>query len=272
MRIRFFYWADAYDPKLRPLLDSARANGIYPQPIGAGRTVRDFHHSLFKQRALFDAVKGLGRDEVVCATDGYDVFYQQTAKHVLDTFAAFGSDVVFSAERGYSHQYARYRRFFDTSATSSPYRYLNAGSVVGFAGAVAALYRPSFALRAKVALTRVRGVGRSLAQAKRLAQRLGIAPPGHDLNWLGYTDQAEMAKEMALARKGISIDLDRACRLFWCTAFEWEDIECHHTKAGGRLQNFHTGQTPAIVHVPWPQQRATFERLFRSVYPPSAAQ
>lgn len=271
MPIRFFYWADAYDAKLRPLLDSARANGIDAQPIGVGRMVRDFHHSLFKQQALFDAVNCLDRDDVVCATDGYDAFYQQNAAYVLNTFTSFGCDVVFSAERGYSHQYARYRRFFDAAATSSPYRYLNAGSVIGFAGALANLYRPSIFLRANVALTRIRGVWRSLDQVKRLAQKLGISPPGNDLNWLGYTDQAVMAKEMALGRKAISIDLDRECRLFWCTAFEWDDIECHHTKAGGQLQNRHTGHTPAIVHVPWPQQRATFQRLFRDVYPQSVA-
>ena len=75
-----------------------------------------------------------------------------------------------------------------------------------------------------------------------------------------------MGQQLVLGKPGISMDLDRQGRLFWCTSREYDDIEEHYTLIGGKLQNKHTGETPAIVHVPTEKQRPVFERLHRTVY------
>ena len=155
--MNFYYWADGESPKLSELLRSAASNGISPKPIGDGHMKTNWPQSLFKQRSLYEAVKGLPEQDLVCATDGFDVFFQRDADYIHEQFLSFGCDVVFSAERGYSHQYRRYQAFFENSATSSPYKYLNAGSVIGYAGALKRLYEPHALLRLKVRLGRSRG-------------------------------------------------------------------------------------------------------------------
>jgi hypothetical protein len=267
--IRFFYWAHEYTDLLRPLLDSAAANGIRLEPIGQGCLPRNFHNSLFKQRSLLEAVKALRGDEVVCATDGYDVFYQQGPEQVLDAFSSFGCDVVFSAERGYSHQYRNYKRFFDDSAGESPYRYLNAGSVIGYAWALKRVYGLNFFLKVKVAASRIRGRSRVSAMVSSWARVLGFNKSEESafyLSWPSYTDQALLGKRVARGLPGIAIELDRACKLFWCSALEYDEIEKHYSICEGKIRNQHTGTVPAMVHVPWPEKRPVFDRLYTSVY------
>ncbi len=266
--IKFFYWAHEYSDELRPLLDSAAANGICPEPIGRGRLQRNVLNSLFKQRALLDAVTTLRDNEVVCATDGYDVFYQWGPDQVLEAFRSFGCDVVFSAERGYSDQYRTYKSFFDNAAGESPYRYLNAGGVIGYAWALKKVYRLRFLLKAKVALSRIRGLKRASEMGSCWAHALGFKKAGGSAypSWLSYNDQALLGKRMARGVPEVAIELDRDCKLFWCTALEWNNIEKHYSICNGKICNQHTGEVPAIVHVPWPEKRAVFEGLYASLY------
>jgi hypothetical protein len=266
--IKFLYWANTHCDKLQPLLHSAAANRIRPEPIGRGHFQLNWINSLFKQRSLFDAVAAMRGDEVVCATDGYDVFYQLGSEQVLQIFDSFGCDVVFSAERGYSHQWKTYRSFFDEAAGQSPYRYLNAGGVIGYAWALQKLYKVSLFLEAKVAVSRIRGLKRALAIGSRWVRAFGFRnwEESDDHGWLYYTDQALMGKRAALGVPDVALELDRDCKLFWCTAFEWDDIEKHYSICNGKIRNKHTGEIPAMVHVPWDRKRAVFERLYTSVY------
>ncbi len=268
--MKFFYWADRQSPKLAPLLDSAASNGIELVPIGMGHIQPDWEHTLFKQRSLYEAIERLDDREIVCATDGFDVFYQQGAGYIADQFASFGSDVVFSAERGYSHQYRRFKRFFDEAAGESPYPYLNAGCVIGYAGALKKLYRQDLRVNLRMITLRNRLLKNLVDTGTELYEKVFMsgAERLRDLvRWYSYKDQAHMAKCMALGRHGVTIDLDRQCKLFWCTAFEWDDIDNHCRLVEGRLENAHTGQKPACVHVPWEiKKRAVFLKLYESVY------
>lgn len=272
--MRFLFWADRESAKLSPLIESARAEGIVPQPIGMGRTLGgDWGNTLFKQQALFDAVQGLDDREIVCATDGFDVFFQQGAESMREKFLALDCEVVFSAERGYSHQYRAFKRFYDRGAGSSPYKYLNAGCVMGYAKALERLYRPSRLLRLQVDLARrppLRRLLSRLPSTSRVRRRHRDEPaldPVAYLRWFEYTDQAHLGRQIARGRDDGVVTLDRDCTLFWCTAFEWEDVGEHCELVGGKLQNRHTGRTPACIHVPWESRhRAVFEKLYESVH------
>ena len=270
--MKFLFWADKEDDRLAPLLESATANDFALEAIGASQIVPNWHHSLFKQRALFDAVREMEDREIVCATDGFDVFFQQGADYIETQFLSFGSDVVFSAERAYTHQYRRFKRFYDREG-SSPYRYLNAGGVIGYAAALRELYRPSALLRLQLIVLRISLVRRVLTLATRAFRRLFLprdVETGDSvacLMWFEYTDQGLMGRHLARGRPGISIDLDRECRLFWCTAFEWEDIDAHYEIVGNKIRNRHTSNAPACIHVPWESRfRAVFVRLYESIH------
>jgi hypothetical protein len=266
--VRFFYWEDRPSDRSALLRASCDANGFTAEPIGGGPIPSRFHSSLFKQGALQAALDGLPDQQIVCATDAFDVFFQLDAHEIGARFLEFGCDVVFSAERGYTHQYRRYKPFFD-AATRSPYRYLNAGSVIGRAGALRALYSIGPLLRLKVALGRQKWFARPVAMINRVYRRLFRTSDPRDpkvsfIPWYGYTDQARMARALATGSPDLDIRLDTTCRLFWCTAYEWNDIEQHFDVSGTRLRNRNTGEVPAAIHVPWQRQRDVFERLYRT--------
>jgi hypothetical protein len=271
--MKFFFWADTESGKLSPMMESAASNDISPEPIGMGQMVPDWHHSLFKQRALYEAIKELDDAEIVCATDGFDVFFQQNAEYIEKQFLSFDRDVVFSAERGYTHQYRSFKPFFDRAAGSSPYKYLNAGGVVGYAGALKRLYRPGALLRLKITLVRLAFVRKLLVVFTQAlcGMRSSRETNGQDsiiyLKCFDYTDQALMGKHLASGSDQVSIELDRSCKLFWCTAFEWEDIDSHYELVDGKLENRHTGHRPACIHVPWNSRyRAVFLKLYELVH------
>ena len=144
---------------------------------------------------------------------------------------------------------------------------------IGYAAALRELYRPSALLRLQLMVVRISWVRRVLTFATRAFRRLssprdvetGDSVPF--LMWFDYTDQGLMGRHLARGRPGISIDLDRECRLFWCTAFEWEDIDSHHEIVGNKIRNRHTGNAPACIHVPWESRfRAVFEGLYESIH------
>ena len=268
--IHFFYWCDRPSSKLDELLESAEHQGIRAHPIGEGTFKPRFHFSLFKQAALYRAVRQLDEQDIVCATDGFDVFYQRDAAAIRHAFEQYDADVVFAAERGYSHQWARYKAFFDVHSLDSPYRYLNAGGVIGYAGALRKLYEPTWRLRLKLAIFRRRPIAKLAELPWRAARRFGLgawgdrAPHVQYITPHRYSDQAQMGRSMARGHHGLRYALDRHARLFWCAAFEWDDLENHYSLRHGLVRNRHTGTAPAIIHVPWGLKRPLFEQLYRN--------
>ena len=275
--MKFYFWADRDSDKLSQIRHSAARNQIMVEPIGLGKMGPELLHSLFKQQALFEALENLDDNEIVCTTDGFDVFYQQDADYMKEQFLSLSHEVVFSAERGYSHQYKKFKSFFDQVDNPSPYKYLNAGSVMGYAGALRELYEPSRLLRMGVAISMLPYVAlsrfpivketiidaRTWLKGRRPASLSEHPWQGSYLKWFDYNDQAIMGKYLAKGHHNLSIGLDRSCKLFWCTAFEWENIDDHCRLVDGKLQNRHTAYSPACIHVPWvSKHEAVFLKLF----------
>jgi hypothetical protein len=255
--MKFLVWADRDSDKLDLIRESAALCGMELKLIGLGRDAGDLYNNLFKQESLYEAACEIEDDEIVCATDGYDVFYQSGPETIREKFLSFDCDVVFSAERMYSHQYRSFKGYFDDATGSSPYRYLNAGGVVGYAGALRRLYRPGVLLRLKVASLQYHRLHRL---AKKVTSAVhAIIPPKQRggglavqcLGWYDYADQAIMAKYVAKNTRQLAIELDRECSIFWCTASEWEDIDSHYEIIDAKMVSKHTGQIPACIHVPW---------------------
>ncbi|MHC4844956.1 MAG: glycosyltransferase domain-containing protein [Planctomycetota bacterium] len=254
--MRFLVWADRDDDRLDMIRESAASHGMEIGLMGLGRVPGDLYNNLFKQRSLYEALQPLEDDEIVCATDAHDVFFQSGPDTIRQSFLSFGRDVVFSAEKLYSHQYRRFRGAYDRAPGASPYRYLNAGGVIGFAGALRRLYKPRLRLRAWV---RLLAHPRFHRWAKAFTPVLRDILPrklsGRDdfeayMRWYNYADQAAMGKYVACDTWNVDVALDRECRIFWCTAAEWDDIGSHYEVVGGRIVNRHTGRTPACIHVP----------------------
>ncbi|MGD8414287.1 MAG: PqqD family peptide modification chaperone, partial [Candidatus Latescibacterota bacterium] len=235
--------------QLKELKESAADQGILLRFLGEG--VRRFDTRM-KLTLLYEEVGRLPDDQIVCAVDGFDVFFCADAAAIEGKFRAMDCDCVISAERAYAHQYPRYKALFDRVRTESPYRYVNTGSIIGYAHALRKICAPTLATTFQSKMITPKSINQIKRWSSKLAEAAGWK--GFDKNFIYsyvyYTDQQHVGKYVATNPDELRIELDHETELFWCTAWEWRDIRKHYRTGGNKIVNNHTGNAPMIVHVP----------------------
>lgn len=270
--MKFFTWCnDPTDVRLEPLIKSAAMNQIELQYVGLGvKKWRNYD----KLKYLNQILKAIPPDEVVCVVDAFDVFFQDNEQVILRKFESFDSDVVFSAERGYSQQYRKYQNYYDKVSPEGPYKYLNSGTVIGKAWALSKLYKTSLVGDVKnFILDRKYLVNASNQMTyyknrvfKLLFRSKQVSGPPFYSPWYFFSDQTHLGVEIA-RKSNIKIMLDYKTELFWCTAYEWEDLKNHFYFEDGRIINKHTLNQPSMVHVPYGKvYENEFLKLFNEFY------
>lgn len=233
--MKAFAWSNSLGPKLDFLMASADKQNIKIDVIGLGYQVDPSFW--FKIDALDQAVRGLPGDEMILCTDAYDVLYLDSAGAIEAKFRSFGVPLIFCAERSYFHQLRSYQTFFERTPHGSPYKYLNSGALIGYAEAL----RDMFCI--------LRGYDRTGPMTLKV---------GH------VCDQTLFGKYCA--ENPAKVLLDHRCRIFWCMAGEWDDVNERAFIQHGRILNGTTRTLPSILHVPWHQKympvlRSLYERL-----------
>ncbi|MEM1182086.1 MAG: PqqD family peptide modification chaperone [Acidobacteriota bacterium] len=261
--VLFYSFAnDANAGLLRELKGSADAEDIDLCILGHG--LRRLPTTL-KLDLLYARVRDLNDRQIVCAVDAFDVFFCAGAAEIERKFRAMDVDCLFSAERAYSHQYPRYRSFYDALPTDSPYRYLNSGSIIGYAGALKQICAPTLSTRLQPRFINPRSINKVKSWASTLARALKYRDFDSSViySYVYYTDQQHYGRYVARNPRKLRIALDHGTELFWNTALEWRDISEHYRIEDGRLVNAHTGQAPAVIHVPgWRVHRKVLEELY----------
>lgn len=260
--ICFFSFANNVNAgQLRELKASANDENVSICYLGDG--LRRLPTTL-KLDLLYDRVRQLDDDQIVCAVDAFDVFFCAGAEEIERKFLAMDCDCLFSAERAYSHQYPKYRRFYDGLLTQSPYRYLNSGSIIGYAHALKTICAPTLTTKLQPRVVTPRSISRIKGLSSRLARAFGFRSfdPNVIYSVVYYTDQQHYGKYVARNPRKLRIALDHETELFWNTALEWRDIADHYRIEEGRIVNAHTGNAPSVIHVPgWRVHRKVLEHL-----------
>ena len=89
--------------------------------------------SFYKKIYWFrDYLKKIENSCIVIFTDAYDVFYKDTLDIIKNKFINLNTDIVFSCEKGYSHQLKTDKIFFDNLSKNTSYKYLNSGTLMGY--------------------------------------------------------------------------------------------------------------------------------------------
>jgi hypothetical protein len=94
-----------------------------------------------KPRTLAAEIANIPDDTLLICSDAFDVLCLKPAPETAICFESAGKDIVFGAEKVAYHHFPSSRKYFDSLATSDPYRYLNGGVVVGRAGAIRQMLR-----------------------------------------------------------------------------------------------------------------------------------
>jgi hypothetical protein len=215
--MRFFTWRNVLPKAPDLLMLSAARQGICIENAGWGQP---FLRATSKIDWLLKSLNDVPRDELVLCTDSFDVIYSGDERAIVTAFLSLNTDIVFAAERWYSHQESSLKRVFDAQPAPFLYRYLNSGTIMGYSGALCDMLN-------------------TLMLYRSVFPRQG-------------NDQWFFGKYFCGHHKTSRLDYD--CRLFWCTAGEWADVKALTDIENGRIRNRRTASFPCVIHVPWPNR------------------
>jgi hypothetical protein len=217
-KLRVLIWAINESKELMiqtcsQLLDTAKLFNIDYELIGVGVKFKEHKQRIW---ILRDYLKRIDKNEIVLCMDGADTLFNQCGEQILQKFKSQSTRILFSAEKNYSHQYFEIKFIFDQPPTLSSYRYLNAGTFMGYAGDLLEMLEEILVLNHSYPNANDQGL-------------MGI--------WVSqYIDQPQKVK----------LDIDS--NIFWVTAQDWEnllDASINHDY----IINTNTHTKPSVIHV-----------------------
>lgn len=208
--MRILVWGIEQDLKVAVdkasyLLDTANHFNIDVELIGIGHTFTTFKDRLY---ILQDYLTDIDPNEIILVMDGYDTLFNNDIKYATYTFLAKNTRILISAERMFTYQYPMYLDNYNK--IESDYRYVNAGTFMGYAGDVNQMLTELFELPLTT------HIDQGLIGAW-LHERLD------DTN---------------------RVQLDINCEIFWVTSGDWHTLK----EINGDIVNPFTNNKPFIIH------------------------
>ena len=169
--IRFYSFANNInDNNLSILKQSAAAHGIHLSILGDG--LKRFSTTI-KIDLLLLQISHLDDDAIVCMIDGFDIFFCGGGEELKRRFLAEDCDCIISAERTYSHQYEKFKHYYEDQTTKTPYRYLNAGSIIGYVSALKKMCKTTLSMKIQQKIFTASTINKIKRNTKKIAKFVG---------------------------------------------------------------------------------------------------
>lgn len=199
---------EAAKTKATYLLDTSQHFNIDIELIGVGHTFTTFKDRLY---ILQDYLKNIDPNEIVLVMDGYDTLFNSNIETALSTFLSKNTRILISAERMFTYQYPMFLDKYNE--IKSDYRYVNAGTFMGYADNIAQMLIELF----ESTLT------------SQIDQGLMGAWLYNNLN------------------KPELVQLDTNCEIFWVTSGDWNKLK-EIAENNNIIINPYTNTIPFIIH------------------------
>jgi hypothetical protein len=172
-----------------------------------------------KPRILYNAIKnGLIKEEIIVFVDAWDVVFASSVESVVNRFKDFNTEIIFGAEKNCFP--SCFKREYDRLGSSSSYKYLNSGVIIGYTGAMM--------------------ITLEAMDAPNLPVDYYDGRTGRNYH---FNDQANYM-DMFL-RKPVNMKLDYGCAI----AQNMQDVEEGDLDfSGDRIRNTETNTYPMIIH------------------------
>lgn len=235
--LRILAWAINEDRLLMeemcaPMMRTASLHRVEVELFGIGTRFVEHKQRVALLRDYLLTISDPENTIIVCI-DGSDTLFNDDTSTLLDRFLEKETRVLISAEKDFMHQYDIFRENFDR--IPSPYRYVNAGTFMGYADALLRMFEEMLVID----------------------QRM----PGNDQGLMGIWAHRHLANPAL-------VQLDTSCDVFWVTSCDWESIlELPQNRP---LLNPHTGSRPVIIHAIGGNDRNTitgdsYRHLYRAL-------
>ena len=192
-------------------------------------------HTEHKQRIwlLHEYLQNVHPETIILCMDGADTLFNDTSEQLLEKFLKFNTRILISAEKDFTYQHLHFKDRFD--AIDSNYRYVNAGTFMGYAGDLLEMFANIIELNEKYPSSNDQGL-------------IGI--------WASlYLHQPEI------------VQLDSNGEIFWVTTQDWLQLETvAHTEK--EIFNPNTNTKPVIIHCVgnnFPPHRRAYDAAFERI-------
>ena len=213
-----------------PLLKTANIHHISVELFGIGHEFIEHKQRIW---ILRDYLKTIPENTIVLCMDGSDTLFNNTASVLLKKFKKKKTNILISAEKAYSYQYHQFIDRFNQ--ISSDYRYVNAGTFIGYAGALLQMLNEIILINQDYPSANDQGL-------------LGI--------WVSkHIDTPNLVK------------LDTNCAIFWVTTGDWLTLK-KVANSKKIISNPYTNTVPVIIHSVGngdPQHRACYDVAYRNI-------
>ncbi|MEE9372262.1 MAG: DUF1796 family putative cysteine peptidase [Saprospiraceae bacterium] len=190
--------------------DTAELYDIKPELFGIGHQFKEHKQRLW---ILYDYLKKIDPNTVILCMDGADTLFNDGSLSILQKFLDKKTRILISAEKAFTYQYEEFRINFDS--LKSEYRYVNAGTFIGYAGDLLEMLQDIFEYN------------KTYSSA-------------NDQGLLGIWAHENLHDENI-------VQLDTGCDIFWVTTYDWSVLEniANHDNI---IFNPNTKSRPGIIH------------------------
>lgn len=222
--LRIFIWAinksrSLMEYKCEKMLKTAKLHGVHVELLGIGHEFVSHCQRMEILRDTLEEMEEQERDKtIVVAMDGSDTLINGSSEVIAEQFRQMNTQVVIAAEKAYTYQYFEYKPKFDQIATPYPYRYVNAGTFMGYGSSLLKLMK------------------------ELLHMKSTRWPSANDQGLLGIWAYHNMENETLMK-------MDHNCDIFWVTCNDWDQLKKASIREGKTIQNTMTGTNPPIIHL-----------------------
>jgi hypothetical protein len=213
--LRIFVWAINEAESLMKdlcshLLHTSDMFGIDVELLGIGHKFIEHKQRL---KILHKRLMRVDPDDIVLCMDGSDTLFTGTSFQIVERFLSMKTRVLISGEKSYTYQYHQFKKKFDSIPES--YKYVNAGTFMGFAGDLLEMLEDIFI------------IDKTFSDA-------------NDQGLLGIWAHKNLEnKEL--------VRIDSSCEVFWVTTEDWYFLK-QIAQQSGTIFHPNTGSKPLIIH------------------------
>ena len=221
---------------MKYLLESSQRLGFTVDVIGIGKRFS----WLDRMEWFKEYLSGIQDNPIVCFTDAYDVFYVDSLEVIRQKFLELDTEILWSTEKWCSHHILYDNEFYEARAKTN-YRYINAGTFMGYKTALLQLFT-------------------DILDALKDPGFINELVIGFYNNDIRGSDQTWISHYLVKNFDKYNIKLDYYCTVFYLPCGDWSNIdEC----IDSNLMVKETGMKPSIIHVPW---KSRYEYIMLQLY------
>ena len=217
IKVKIFLWGINQDKKLienmcQKSVNTANHYKISINYLGIG--TKFVEH---KQRLgiLKTFLPKLDKNTIIILMDGSDTLFNDNLENIIDKFLKKNTKIFISAEKGFTYQYPQYKKKFDTINEKHIYKYVNAGTFMGYAGNILNMINDLFEIDKKIS--------------------------ANDQGLLGIWVHENIHNTSL-----VKMDVDT--EIFWVTTGDWKKILSDTFDNSNIIINPNTLNRPGIIH------------------------